>query len=185
MSTFSYCPLVWMFYGKQADNIIKNTHRRALCALINNHSFSYETLLQYTNSISIHKKNLLLMLTEVYKTINQLNPPIMWGKFENKISNYNLRSGQNIKVPVAKSTFRRASIAWNYLPLHLKSANSISQFEAGTKNLVIYCTCKICSWCNTYLLVALLFSNLLFNIYYLFNHPYYYFYYYYYCLWLV
>ena len=32
MSSFNYCPLVWMFCSKMAHNLINKTHHKALCA---------------------------------------------------------------------------------------------------------------------------------------------------------
>ena len=35
MSSFAYCPLIWIFCGKQGQDLLKRSHRRALCAKLN------------------------------------------------------------------------------------------------------------------------------------------------------
>ena len=96
MSYFNYCPLVWMFSSKMAHNMINSTHRRALCARLNTFSGELTELLEKTNTISIHTKNLRLMMIEVYKSVNQLNPKIMWETFHEKVIPYRLRQGQTL-----------------------------------------------------------------------------------------
>ena len=94
MSPFSYCPLVWMFCSRQANNMINITHYKALRVRFNDFSSTFEELLDKANSNSIHTLNLRLMLCEVYKTLNRINPPIMWDTFKFKETNkYTLRRG--------------------------------------------------------------------------------------------
>ena len=70
-----------MYCSKQAHNLLANTHKKALRARYNNFTLSYDELLQKSESVSIHAKNLQLMVCEIYKTVNYLNPKIMWDSF--------------------------------------------------------------------------------------------------------
>ena len=40
-----------------------------------------------------------LLLTEFFKSLNHLNPEIMWTIFKGKSSKFNLRSGSNLILP--------------------------------------------------------------------------------------
>ena len=152
MSPFNYCPLVWMFCSKQANSLINATHLKALRARYNNFSSTFEELLEGSHSLTIHSKNLHLMLGEVYKTLNHLNPQIMWDSFRDTVTNkYNLRRGQNLRIPIARTTQAtnsfdfRAAMAWNHLSAKIKAAPSLSEFIASIKNVSIHCECINCS----------------------------------------
>ena len=79
------------------------------------------------NTADIHSRNLRLLVTEVYKSLNNISPDIMQNIFAVKESKYSLRSGINLEVPFAKNTFglntfdARATMAFNKLPANIKS----------------------------------------------------------------
>ena len=77
LSQFNYCPLVWMFCERTLDNKINRIHEKALHIASQNKTYDFNTLLLEANSVSIHKRNLQLLLIEVYKTIQNLNPSFM------------------------------------------------------------------------------------------------------------
>ena len=138
-----------MFCSKTAHDLIDATHRRALCAKVNKFSISLDVLLRETNTVSIHTRNLRLLVIEVYKALNQLSPKIMWNTFNEWSSGYNLRRMSSIKAPRiqtvmgANSFDFRASLAWNNLPAHLKLLNE-SDFKEAVNKCTIYCNCKLC-----------------------------------------
>ena len=124
MAPLNYCPLVWMFCSKQAFNLLNRTHHKALQARFNNYSATLQDLLLLSSSPHIHSRNLTLLVREVFKTLNFLNPKIMWNSFKLKEPNkYELRRGRNLIVPQARSTCAlnsfdfRATMAWNNLPI--------------------------------------------------------------------
>ena len=102
-------------------------HRRALHAKLNTSSGTLDELLSQSGSVPIHTRNLKLLVTEVFKSLNHFNPEIMWNIFHVKPSNYSLRPGSSIVIPQGNSSRLidsfafRASLAWNHLPLHLKT----------------------------------------------------------------
>ena len=148
MSPFNYCPLVWMFCSKQASALLNRTHLKALQARYNNFTASFEELnsLDESNSLDNHSRNLHLLVCEVYKTLNHVNPEIMWASFNIKDPHkYNLRRGQNLVIPSARTTRAtnffdfRASMAWNHLPSKIKNAKSQNEFCSLIKRQRIYC----------------------------------------------
>ena len=152
MSPFNYCPLVWIFCSRQANGLLNATHFKALRARYNDFFSTFEELLDMSNSLTTHNKNLRLMLCVVFKTVNRLNPEIMWDSFNmTKTNKYSLRRGQNLQVPLARTTRAtnsfdfRAAMAWNHLAAKIKAMPSLKDFAASIKNVTVYCECIICS----------------------------------------
>ena len=103
MSPFNYCPLVWMFCSKAAHNLINTTHHRALRSRFNSYSSSFDELLVRSKRGTIHSKNLHIMVIEIFKSLNRLNPEFMWNSFELRSDAYNLRPGSRIVIPPART----------------------------------------------------------------------------------
>ena len=153
LSTFNYCPLVWMFGSKSNNTIINKTHKRALSAVYKDFTLGFEELLQKDASVSNHVKNLRFLLVEVYKSLNGENPSFLWDMFNVKNCKYSLRCGKALCLPRTKtkkfglnSVEFRGSLLWNYLPLSIKSSKNLQEFKRKIKNWIgDTCTCKICS----------------------------------------
>ena len=150
LSSLNYCPLVWMFCSKQAHNLISSTHHRALSAKVNCHSKPYHELLKLTGDCTIHTRNLRLLVIEIFKTLNFLNPEIMWDTFPLKSNIYKLRQGSTICIPKAKTVKAinyfdfRAAMAWNHLSNDMKCLKTLSEFKRTIKTIAIYCQCRNC-----------------------------------------
>ena len=166
LSSFKYCPLIWMFCSKLAHNLLKNTHHRALKAKQNSLNLDYDEILTRTDCKSIHDQNLELMLVEVYKSVNNIGHKLGWNKFElinsskdepvasdddSKSLKRKLRRGTQIKLPLPKnavclnSFLLRAGQAWNRLPSDIKKVESLESFKSKIGKIKIYCSCKLCS----------------------------------------
>ena len=149
-SCFDYCPLIWMFCNKTLHQLIVTTHKRALRAVEMDFSATYEELLTLRKTCSIHNRNLLLLVTEVYKSVNNHNPEFMGELFVEKDHPYKFRSGSTFSLPKRQETGTnslvfRACLAWNTLPKSIKKATSVEEFVSGVRNNgPIYCKCKIC-----------------------------------------
>ena len=111
-SQYSYCPLVWVFYDRTLDHRINRTQERAL-------RIAY---IDYGNDFG------LLLMTEMYKTKFNLNPPFMKGIFMERNISYNLRRGNDAQLPKVRTTsFGIESIAclgnklWQLLPLEINN----------------------------------------------------------------
>ena len=64
-STFNYCPLIWMFCGKIANNRINQLHKRALRVLHNDYTATFEDLLEKSKDVTVHCSNLQKLMIEI------------------------------------------------------------------------------------------------------------------------
>ena len=65
MSHFSCCPLIWMFYDRATNSRINKIHEK-LCKLHRDTESSFDELLAMDNSVSVHQRNLQLLMIEIY-----------------------------------------------------------------------------------------------------------------------
>jgi hypothetical protein len=153
LSTFNYCPLIWMNGCKSNDGLINKVHKRALSAIYRDFHSSFFDLLEKDKSVKIHVRNLRTLLIEVFKSLNQVNPKFMWKIFVPKSMRYSLRSGKTLKLPTTNtqryglnSLAFRGSMLWNSLPSSLKVAKNLAEFKRKVKNWVgDTCSCQICA----------------------------------------
>lgn len=122
-SHFNYAPLIWMFCRKTSYNKIEKIHHKTLKVIYKSDDL-YDDLLLRNNEVSIHQRHLRFLATEVFKSVNGLNPDFMSDYFTKKIMPYNLRRGEVLCLPKANSSYYgihgfhfRGSILWNNLPL--------------------------------------------------------------------
>ena len=101
-SQFNYCPLVWMFCSRQSNNLINKIHERSLRISYKDQKTSYHNLLETHNELTIHQRNLQVLMTEIYKIFNGVAPPIINSLFEFRSNEYNI-----INFQVLSTDFRR------------------------------------------------------------------------------
>ena len=89
-SQFNYAHLIWMFANKTAVNKILKIDHRTLQVIYSEYHQTYEELLQINEDIFIHQKHLCILALEVYKSIIQFDPELMWHCFNTNPINYNL-----------------------------------------------------------------------------------------------
>ena len=77
-SQLNYCPLVWMFCPRRSNNLINKVQEKALLMTYNDQLTDFKSLLLNHNEINIQQINLHVLMTEIYKTINQIVLPIMY-----------------------------------------------------------------------------------------------------------
>ena len=94
-SQFSYCLLIWMLYNRTLNNRINNFHERALRLTYKDNKSSFKQLLEKDHSVTVHQKNLQVLITEIFKVKNNSAPDTMKDVFELKEPPYNLRSESN------------------------------------------------------------------------------------------
>ena len=90
LSQFNYCPLVWMFCNRTLDNKVNRIHERALRITYKDMRSDFDTMLLRDNAVTIHTRNLQLLMTEIYKTKWELNLTFMKEIFVEKHSTYGL-----------------------------------------------------------------------------------------------
>ena len=70
LSPFSYCHLIWMFCGKNGNNLTETVHRRSLRSVLNEFHLTYKGPLEKTKQSTIHQKSLIFLVSEVFKSLN-------------------------------------------------------------------------------------------------------------------
>ena len=152
LSQFSYCSLVWMFCDRHLDNKINHIHKKALSIAYRDSVSDFDTLLTRDNSVSVHKRNLQLLMTEIYKTKSNITPSFMTEIFVEKNPPYNLRSKNLLQMPKARTArFGIESISflgcklWYGISTDIKQSLSISIFKKRIKEWKgDECNCRLC-----------------------------------------
>ena len=151
-SQFQYCPLVWMFHNRQLNQEINKIQERALRITYKNTESTFSDLLQWDCAVTIHTKSLQILLTEMYKTRNDLNPSFMQEIFCENITHYNLRNNNEFIQPRVRSVnngsesvrFKGPQL-WQTLPPTIRNSESLYQFKTKIKNRYgENCSCKLC-----------------------------------------
>ena len=73
----SYCPLIWTFCSRQSNHLINKLQERALRVTYDDYDSIFSELLEMSNETTIHIENMQVLMTEIYKLLNDLSPPIM------------------------------------------------------------------------------------------------------------
>ena len=71
-----------MFHNKKLNNKIYRRHERALRIAYKDNVATFEKLLEMDSSVTVHQRNLQLLMVEIYKTKCNLNPSFMKQIFE-------------------------------------------------------------------------------------------------------
>ena len=128
-----------MFCHKQDYLKNEKTQYKAFKTVYNS-SESYEKLLLRSNEVSIHQKQLLILTTEVFKSLADMNPDLMKSYFTIKEIPCCLQYENILKIPSARSTccgtnsiLFRACLVWNKLPLSVKQSQSLIEFKSNIK----------------------------------------------------
>ena len=151
-SQFQYCPLIWMFHSRQLNQKINKIQERALRITYKDTESTFSELLQKDCAVTIHTKNLQILMTEMYKTKNGLNPSSMQEIFRENTTQYNLRNNNEFTQPRVRSVSNGTEIVrfkgpqlWQTLPLTIRNSENLCQF----KNQINNCfgenyTCRLC-----------------------------------------
>ena len=130
-STFKYSPLIWIFCGKIANDIVDRVHHRSLRILQGDHESTFEALLAKNDETNIHTQNLRVLMIEIYKTLNNANPPFMQEYFIGKDVKYDLRTRDflcHIKSALLKM-FQNIRISISHVSKHCRPETYCSVFK--------------------------------------------------------
>ena len=149
---FNYCPLIWLFCNKGANKKIDRAHKRALKILHNDYDSSFQSLLAHSNRFTIHVQNLQKLMTEIYMSLNNMNPSIVWEFHEKRYVAYDLWKKNLCKLLKAKTNSYgveclsfRGSFLWKTLGDYVKQEPSLARFKKKIRNSAgECCTCRIC-----------------------------------------
>ena len=100
----------------------------------------------------MHVINLQKLMTEIYRSMNYLNPLLVWEFHEKKYVTYDLRIQNHCKVPQIKtqgygqeSLFFRGTFLWNTVDVTVKNLPALAAFKKRIKDWAgDKCTCNIC-----------------------------------------
>ena len=113
---------------------------RALRIAYKDYTSSFVSLLEKDKSITIHQKTVQLLMTEIFKTINNLNPSFMDEIFLKRNVSYNLRNTNTFLLPMehtvnygTETIQYRGQRIWHSLPQEIKDSNSVQQFKNKIK----------------------------------------------------
>ena len=87
-----------MFHSRKLNHRINSIHERALRVTYQDYQFTFLLLLKKDKSVTIHQRNLQVLVTEIFKAKNDLSPEIMKEVFELKEPCCSLRSQGNYFV---------------------------------------------------------------------------------------
>ena len=140
-SQFGYCPIIWMFSSRRSNNLISKVQERSLRLITNDENSSFETLLQNINDITVHQRNLQILMTEVYKIVKGEAPTTWKNLFIFPENIHNIRNFQII-ANENQNTVRygfetisyRTPYLWASLPEEYKHLNSVQKFKEKIKN---------------------------------------------------
>ncbi len=151
MANFNYCPLVWMFCSAKLKQKQENIQKRALRFLYDDDESTYEELLHKAKKPTIEIRKLRTLATEIFKTINNLNPPYMKEIFtQNTIRNPErkrlLVKPTNTKRYGTDSLRHIGPKIWNCLPQDIKDSSSLFIFKSQINTWSgPSCNCAACS----------------------------------------
>ena len=148
----NYCSAVWIFCPRRSINHINKVQERALRITYNDQSTDFKSLLSNHNEITIHQRNFQGLMTEIYKVINHIAPPITSSLFEIRENTHNTRyfqvlsnkSRRTINYGLETICYRKPFL-WANLPPDYKLTNSLNIFKRKIKNWKREnCPCRLC-----------------------------------------
>ena len=153
LSQFNYCLLIWMFCERRFNDKINHLHEMALRIAYKDDNSDFTTLLEKDNAVKIHIKNLQVLIPEIYKTRNHLNPAFMEDIFIAKRLQYSVRHGSQMHLPKVRTTtlgietisYLGGGGLWHKLSTEIKESSNIAQFKTRRKKWKgEECCCKFC-----------------------------------------
>ena len=151
-SQFGYCPLIWMFCGRNLNNRINHLHERSLRIVYNDYESSFQELLELDNSVSIHHRNIRLLSIKLFKVKNDLSNQIISELFDLQNIEHNLRPQRDFSLGAVNTTnYGLRSLRYfapkisNMIPADIRNVNNLSDFTLKIKSWIPdACPCNLC-----------------------------------------
>ena len=89
-SQFYYAALIWEFAGKWLISRVQKIHFRLLQVVRNTYDTTFDELLSTDSDVSIHQRHLRFLVTEVFESVNNLDPHFMRDYFKTIFYSYDL-----------------------------------------------------------------------------------------------
>ena len=124
-----------VFFLESSTNRINKLHERSLRVIHNDETNDFNTLLEMNNEVTIHQRNIQVLMLEVFKIKYELAPPIMNSTLIRRENIYNLRNFQEFETETKRtvnygieSFSYRSPQLWAMLPAERKYIN-LDQFK--------------------------------------------------------
>ena len=91
-----------MCHSRKIITQINKLHEHALRFVYNDKSSSFRELLERDNSVTIHERNILVLLTEIFKVKSRAAPEIMTKIFKFKDHSHDLRKNHCLERRIIK-----------------------------------------------------------------------------------
>ena len=129
-----------MCHSRKINNKINKLHESALRLVCNNRSSSFRELLERDKSVTIHERNIQVLLTEIFKVKSGDAPEIMIEIFKFKGHSYDLRNNNCIGRRIIKLYKYGSEIVsnlgaklWDIPPENIKKTESLQNFKKKKK----------------------------------------------------
>ena len=141
-----------MFGRKFLISRVQKINFRSLQVVHHTYDTTYDELLSMNSDVSNHQRHLSFLVTEVFKSVNNLNPHFMWNYFKMNFFPYDLWKGNTLHLPTAyltrhviNSFLFRGSFLWNNLPIEIQESLSSEELKKRLKEHgVLPCSCVVC-----------------------------------------
>ena len=152
LGQFGYCPLLWMFHGREINRKINYIPERSLHIVSRDYNSSFKDLLKKDNCVCIHHRNIQSLAVEPLKVKENLSNTIMSDIFPITVLNYNSRSQTDflrntVNTPKfgLNSLRHFASKVWSMIPIEIKNSSTVETFKSKiSKWEPNDCDCKLC-----------------------------------------
>lgn len=141
LSAFRYCVSVWMFCDNASKNLVLQVHKRTLHTVHMLFNHNLRDLLAAHDTVTVHVRNMQMLLCEVYKSLHHDNPSFIWSLFNEKTVPYQLLNSDLLCLPVTNTWWYRLNsmsfkeaFLWIKLPTHYQKSGSIKRFQSLIKN---------------------------------------------------
>ena len=123
-----------MFSSRKANNLTNRIHERSIRRVSTENESNFEKLLEKNKEITIHQRNLQVLMIEVFEILKGYTPPIMDNFLIFGENTHNLRKFQIIlnesKRYGSETISYRTPLLWTNLPEEDKLANSLNEIKS-------------------------------------------------------
>ena len=134
------------------NNKINRIHERSHRVVYNDKKATFKELLDKGKAVSIHTRNLKILVTEIFKVKIGESPSMMHENFLiDDSNNFNLRKIRVFKAGNPKAVYYATETisvlgpkSWIILPDKFKNSASLKEFKSKIKNcLPLNCPCRL------------------------------------------
>ena len=146
--SFNYRPPVWHFCSCESSQKIEKIQKCFLRLVLGDYESDYGNLIKKNGTTTMEIKRLRTLATEIFKTINNINPSYMKNIFtpktNAKIRTHDIRH-HNTATYGDKSLKALGLKIWNKLPTNIKTSTSITKFKEYIRTWFgPSCKCNAC-----------------------------------------